>query len=330
MTEAYRINNLAVHAQQKRLLNIDDLSIHNQQSTAILGENGAGKTTLLHALAFIQPGVSGEFQVLGQAVNGTLSAALRRRIGLVSQQPYLLPGTVLENLQLALRLQGFKPGMQAEQIDLWLQRLNLQGLIDTDAAKLSGGEQKRVALARTLICQPDILLLDEPFAHLDQQHIHQLEVILHQWAAQPGKTMVFSTHNRFQANMLADKTISLYQGKMIDTPLLNVFHGHYQMPVFDTGKLKVTTSMEDIDANVMAVDPCDIIISKIAPNQSSIRNTYPGKLTQVTADSQGVRLSIDCGERFDAIITEQSLRELALQPGDRLFVSFKASAVRLF
>lgn len=330
MTEAFRIDNLTVHAQQKRLLQIDELCIHSQQSTAILGENGAGKTTLLHALAFIQPGVSGRLRLLGHTVNGPISAALRRRIGLVSQQPYLLPGTVLENLQLALRLQDLKSAMHAEQIDLWLQRLNLQGLVNTDAAQLSGGEQKRVALARTLICQPDIMLLDEPFAHLDQQHIHQLEIILNQWAAQPGKTLVFSTHNRFQANMLADRTISLYQGKLIDTPLLNVFHGHYQMPVFDTGKLKVTTPMQAIDAKVMAIDPRDIIISKIAPNQSSIRNSYEGKLAQISEDPQGVRLSVDCGERFDAIITEQSLRALSLHVGDHLFVSFKASAVRLF
>lgn len=330
MTEAFRIDNLTVQAQQKRLLHIDKLTIDSQQSTAILGENGAGKTTLLQVLAFIQPGVSGDIQLFGQVVNAPIPAVLRRRIGLVSQQPYLLPGTVRDNLQLALRLTGLKPTRQSEQIDHWLQQLNLQGLVNIDAAKLSGGEQKRVALARTLICQPDILLLDEPFAHLDQQHIHQLELFLRQWAVQPGKTLVFSTHNRFQANMLADRTISLYQGTLIDTPLLNVFHGDYQMPVFDTGKLKVITRMEAIDAKVMAIDPRDIIISKIAPNQSSIRNSYEGKLAQISEDPQGVRLSIDCGERFDAIITEQSLRALSLHVGDHVFVSFKASAVRLF
>jgi len=208
MTSAYTLTNIKLEQQNKLILNIPQLTINSGQCVALLGENGAGKTSLINLLAFTIQAQHGSIHLFDQAVRSKLTPDQRRRIGLVHQQPYLLPGTVADNIRLALKLQGVKQAHIPDLIRQALKQVNLTALADQAANTLSGGELKRVAIARAIAYQPDILLLDEPFSHLDQRHIQQLEDSISHFAQQAGKTVIFSTHDRFQAQALANKTIN--------------------------------------------------------------------------------------------------------------------------
>jgi molybdopterin-binding protein len=310
------------------VLDIDKLSLQQNQCIALLGDNGAGKSTLLNLLAFTAQASKGEILLAGQQTSSPLSAKQRQSIGYVSQHPLLLQGSVRDNIILALKLQGIEPRHHKELTQTALEQVNLEQLADQSAATLSGGELKRAAIARAISYQADILLLDEPFSHLDQHHYQQLETILQQLSKQ-NKTVIFSTHNRLQGLALADSSINLVNGRVTSSPILNLFHGHLRDHIFNTGKLQIHTTSDIDNAHNIAIDPNEIIISKHAL-ESSMRNCFNGRLTLIAEEIDSIRLTIDCGEIFHALISHQSLTQLALSLGDTAYLSFKSTATKVF
>jgi len=329
MTTAYQLNNVKVFHQKQCNLDIPQLTIDSDQCIAILGDNGAGKSTLLNLLAYLHSPQQGEIYLMGERIKSGLSPAQRRTIGYVNQQPFLLDGSVTDNIALALKLQGVPAALRPNLIAKALQQVNLSHLASQTATTLSGGELKRAAIARSIAHQPQILLLDEPFSHLDQSHIQQLETIIEQLAAQKGKTVIFSTHDRLQGTALADTTIHLISGKITKSPILNVFHGELKDKIFDTGKLHIHTAGQYTHASRIAINPHEIIIST-GVLDSSMRNHFSGRLTAIREEAGTIHLTIDCGERFYAFISPESLHSLQLSIGDILCLSFKSTAVSLF
>ena len=327
---AYQLNDIEVRYGQTKALEISSLALATNQSTALLGENGAGKSTLMHLLAFIQKPDAGLIHFQGEAVKDTLSSQQRQKIGFVSQQPYLLTGSIRDNLKLALKLQHIPRHLHQPFIDEALTIVNLTDLSDQDAATLSGGELKRAAIARAIVYQPDILLLDEPFSHLDQRHIRQLEKTIQLFAQKSGKTVVFSTHDRLQAMAIANNSVNLVSGRVTSAPLLNLYHGHCHQQQFNTGQIVVHVPENKPEARHIAIDPREIIISDQPLEHTSMLNRFQGRLIQIAEETGHIRLLVDCGERFHAIITPTSLNKLALQLGDTVWLSFKASAVSIF
>lgn len=329
MTWAYQLSNIKVIHQQRCILDIPELSLPKNQCISLLGDNGAGKSTLLNLLAFVSKPSEGEIKLAGQKISRDLTPLQRHSIAYVAQHPYLLAGSVFDNIQLALKLQGVKAKQHATLIKQALEQVNLSHLIDQSVNTLSGGELKRVAIARAISYQPDILLLDEPFSHLDQTHYQQLEIILRQLNQQSNKTIIFSTHNRFQGLALADSSINLVEGKLTSNPLLNIFHGKISNELFDTGKLKIHTISQLKQAQHLAINPTEIIVSS-QELQSSMRNQFQGRLILIAEEANAIRLSIDCGELFQVIISSEALSELNLSIGSSVWLSFKSTAVNLF
>tara|TARA_R110002049_G_scaffold149607_1_gene312626 strand:- start:1792 stop:2781 length:990 start_codon:yes stop_codon:yes gene_type:complete len=329
MKSVYELSDIKFEQQNKIILNIPRLTINSDQCVALLGENGAGKTSLINLLAFTNRASHGSVRLFDQAIRSKLSPSQRRRIGLVHQQPYLLPGTVADNIHLALSLQGAKRSHIPELTQQALKQVNLIDLANQAANTLSGGELKRVAIARAIAYQPDILLLDEPFSHLDQRHIQQLEDSINNFAQQTGKTVVFSTHDRFRAQALANATINLVAGKITAAPLLNLYHGKLSQHFFNTGQMMIHVTSELTNARHLAVDPREIIVSP-QPLQSSMRNSFSGRLTLIAEEGNAIRLTIQCGERFHVIISSEALSSLNLSLGDTIWLSFKSTAVTVF
>jgi len=147
------ITNLRVDRNGKRICTVDQLSIAAGQRVGLLGSNGSGKTTLLRVLAGLTSDYTGTCEV---------AAPLHERTYL-HQQPYLFRGSVLANTSYGQRNEAGQ-GTQARE---WLDRLGVGHLAERTTADLSGGERRRVALARSLAMQPQLLLLDEPLADLD-------------------------------------------------------------------------------------------------------------------------------------------------------------------
>lgn len=327
MTACYQLSNVRMFYGAQCALDIPAMRIEHGQTLAVLGQNGAGKSTLLSLLALLSQPADGELLLFGETTH-KIRRQQRQRIGLVAQQPYLLPGTVHDNIALALRCQQVAKNQHPGRIQQALDAVNLTHLAGQDAATLSGGELKRAALARVLAYQPDVLLLDEPFSHLDSQHIRQLEDLIQQLGNE-HRTVIFTTHDRMQAYALASQHIHLLNGRLSETPLLNVFHGHFSGDCFETGKLQLFASPAQSGARHIAIDPREIIISRHPDKDSSARNQLQGRLTQIAEEGTEVRLHIDCGESFQVIISPESLQQLQLRLGEQLWLSFKASAVAL-
>jgi tungstate transport system ATP-binding protein len=329
MTSTYQLNNIKVRRGQQCVLDIPELSLPENKCIALLGDNGAGKSTLLDLFAFTAKPNQGEIRLKGQSTLFPLPPKQRQMIGYVSQHPFLLAGSVADNVQLALHFQGVERRQHQKRIKQALELVNLNHLAQQPAHTLSGGELKRAAIARSVAYQPDILLLDEPFSHLDQSHSQQLENIIQHLASQSGKTVIFSTHDRLKGLALADSTINLVAGKTTKSPLLNLFHGAMHNHIFDTGHLQIHTTSQLTKARHIAIDPSEIIIST-QELHSSMQNHYMGRLILIAEETGTIRLTIDCGERFHAIISPKSLLSLNLVIGDTIWLSFKSTAVSVF
>lgn len=331
MTEAYHLNNIKVNTPQRCILNIDDLTIPANKCITLLGDNGAGKSTLLNLLAFTSRPDEGDVSLFGQAVTWPLARQYRQKIAFVAQQPYLLPGSVYDNIKLALTLQHISKSRHRDLIQQALEQTQLTHLASQAANTLSGGELKRVAIARAIAYQPDILLLDEPFSHLDTQHIQILEQQLHSFSQHNQKTVIFSTHDRLQGIAIAEQSINLIEGKITSAPLINVFNGHLKQQQFITANITIQTTSTRDDAQHIAIAPNQIIVS-VQPLKSSMQNSFQGRLTLIaeTEESASVRLTVDCGEKFHVTISIESLQQLQLTIGDTLYLSFKSTAITVF
>ena len=182
MTSAYTISQLEHGYGGVPVLKLDPCAINQGCVHALIGPNGIGKSTLLNLLAFLSMPDHGQINFCDEKVNAKLLPDLRKRVGYVQQNPYLFNLTVLENIQLGLKLRGIKKQLrQSRAMDI-IEQFDLGALTNKRAHELSGGEAQKVAIARTLILEPDVLILDEPFTFLDKDFALKLEnIVLHSW-----------------------------------------------------------------------------------------------------------------------------------------------------
>ena len=331
---AYLLSELRFDYGRKTVLNIDHLAIPAGTITALIGPNGSGKSTLLGLLAFLLQPTTGELRFFGQTINRRNLLASRRRVGLVSQNPYLLRGTVLDNVALSLKLRGIALSDRRQRAHRALEQVGLASFAGKVACQLSGGEMQKVALARTLVMEPDLLLFDEPFSYLDQSSIALIESVIRSYNSQAERTVIFTTHDRLHGIALADQVVALVGGKPVEAPLINLFTGAIRNGCFESGSIRIvvpgkSAAGELSNAQHAAIDSDAIVVSR-EPLLSSLRNSYPGRLTSIVEEGDRVRLTVDAGELFQLIITYQSLNELKLQLGDSVWISFKSTSVRFF
>jgi tungstate transport system ATP-binding protein len=200
----------------RAILDVPELDIPQGDFLSVVGPNGAGKSTLLRLLAFLIRPDQGRLTFRGTDCGGPAwPVDLRRDVTLVMQRPYLFSGSVLSNAQYGLRVRGIR-GEEAR--DLAENALDLVGLLplrDRKAWTLSGGEGKRLAVARALAVQPQVLLLDEPTADVDQDNRTRIENLITDLHLNKNTTILLSTHDPSQANRLATNALSLTDGKIV-------------------------------------------------------------------------------------------------------------------
>jgi len=211
----YRLNSIRKRYGSNVALDIEALTIREGRLYTLAGANGAGKSTLLNILAFLAPPTSGEILYAGKRVDwnhGSLEE-YRRRVTLLHQSPYLFGGTVFDNVAFGLKARGLQGGAQQRRVDKALDGVGLQGFRDRKARELSGGEAQRVAMARALALEPEVLLLDEPLANIDRETTGLLETVIASLPAQ-GTTVVMITHDPDQPGRLNGESILLEGGKV--------------------------------------------------------------------------------------------------------------------
>jgi tungstate transport system ATP-binding protein len=196
-------------------LSIDELTIAAGKLHVLAGSNGSGKSTLLNILAFLDKPEHGIIRFCGEPVNwGPKECTLlRKRVTLLHQNPYMFAGTVAANVSFGLVARGFDKESAQRVVRESLERVGLTGFELRDARQLSGGESRRVALARALACDCEVLLLDEPLANVDQASATMIESLVTLLAA-GGTTIVMSSHDEHLGTTLGARVIRLEGGKL--------------------------------------------------------------------------------------------------------------------
>lgn len=215
MRARYRLDSIRKCYGSNVALDIDELTIGEGRLYTLTGANGAGKSTLLNLLAFLSPPTSGEIFYSGKRVDWNHGSVEehRRKVTLLHQSPYLFGGTVHDNVAFGLKARGIQGEAQRRRVDKALDGVGLQGFRDRKARELSGGEAQRVAMARALALEPEVLLLDEPLANIDQETAGSLETVIASLPAR-GTTVVLITHDPDQPARLNGESILLEGGKV--------------------------------------------------------------------------------------------------------------------
>ena len=237
MTPLYSLREVRKRYGPRTVLDLDSLDIQRGEVLAIVGPSGAGKSTLLRLLNFLEPPSAGSLTFDGTPVGDEPPLGMLRRVTTVFQRPVLLDRTVRDNVAFGLTLRGRSAD---GHVTAALEQVGLTALAHTQARKLSGGEMQRAALARALVIQPDVLLLDEPTANLDPYNVGLIEHIVLAENRERGTTIVLVTHNVFQAKRLAHRVGLLWDGKLVEqAPTREFFEspGAPQVAAFLRGEL---------------------------------------------------------------------------------------------
>ncbi len=189
------------------------LDVYHGEMLGIVGPSGSGKSSLLRLLNRLDEPTSGTVFLDGQDYCQFAPRELRRRVGMVTQRPFLFPGTVAGNVRFGPRQRG--EVFADEDIAQLLERVGLPGSAARQVANLSGGEQQRVSLARALANRPEILLLDEPTSALDEQAKTGIEQLICRLVKDTSLTCVMVTHDRDQARRMCDRVALLDAGRLI-------------------------------------------------------------------------------------------------------------------
>jgi tungstate transport system ATP-binding protein len=200
----------------KALVDGIDLSLGKSGITTVMGPNGAGKSLLLRLLHGLLTPTSGTIRWNA----APLDESVRKRQALIFQRPVLLRRSVFANVEFVLRLRSRENGPTAYEL---LEHVGLQDRAEQPARRLSGGEQQRLAMARALALEPDILFMDEPTASLDPTSVASIESIV-AGARREGTRIILVTHDPGQAHRLADEVVFLHRGRLMEhTPARQFF-----------------------------------------------------------------------------------------------------------
>ncbi len=217
---------LVLEAGGRRLLDGVDLALAPRTLTVLMGPNGAGKSLLLRLLHGLIAPSAGQVLWHGRA----LDAAARRRQAMVFQRPVLLRRSVAANIDFVLRLRG---RASRERRDAVLEQAGLSAQARQPARALSAGEQQRLAVARALALDPEVLFLDEPTANLDPAATLGIEALTRS-ARERGTKVVYVTHDIGQARRLADDVCFLHRGRVLEhRPAADFFAAPRSAPARD-------------------------------------------------------------------------------------------------
>lgn len=206
------IRNLLIQRNKRDVLRVDALDIKRGETLAIVGPNGAGKSTLLLALAHLLPTARGEIAFNGKPLQQWDELEYRRKISFVFQSPLLLDMTVEQNIALGLKFRGVSKEETHERVGRRIKQLGIESLSKRRASQLSGGEAQRVSLARAFVLEPELLLLDEPFAALDPPTRKKLIDDLSALLAEDQRMAVFVTHNLNEAAQFSQRIAVIVDG----------------------------------------------------------------------------------------------------------------------
>jgi tungstate transport system ATP-binding protein len=340
------------------IIDVASFQVRTGEVLMIIGPNGSGKTTLLLSLALLIKLATGQVLYQGVPIESPRQILeTRRKISVLFQESLLLSSTVWDNVMLGLRLRGVKKEEAAPRVEKWLKRFGVAQLAKRQALTLSGGEAKRVSLARAFVLDPDVIFLDEPFTALDsptrQALLEEFESVLRETRV----TAVMVTHERNEALALGDRIAVIMNGSIVQTGTTdevfsapaneeianfveagNVLHGIVEE--INEGLARVKVSQKEIDAccelpignKVILLVPYDDVTILLPPAGqmiTSARNRFKGRVVKVFPSGSQIRVTIDCGFPLTALVTKRSVVEMGLKEGVEVLATVKATSIRV-
>lgn len=304
----------------------------------ILGPSGAGKTLILEILA-----------KLTKPDSGRITGIDGQRISLIYQDYMLFPHLdVFHNIGYGLKIKKINKEKVKSAVEDMAHLVGISHLLHRQVSFLSGGEKQRVAIARALILKPVILLLDEPTAALDLSTKYQIQRLLMMLHRDYAATFIHVTHDFEEALALGDRIALLINGeivqigqpeKIFSNPKTkavadflgykNVFSGEIKNSKMNVSGVEITIPLKQASFAYIAIRSNDIILSK-KRILSSARNSFLGRVIKIIHRASFIEVLLDIGLVFHVYITYQSYSEMKLAAGDKIWVTFKTTSIKVF
>ncbi len=321
------------------------LSIKHGEFFTFLGPSGCGKTTILRLIAgFIQPD-RGTIHLGDQEI--THLAAEKRQVGMVFQNYALFPFmTVYENIAYGLKIQKTAKKELIEKVARYIEMVGLGDLQQRNISELSGGEQQRVALARSLATEPHVLLLDEPLSNLDARLRHRMRFELKSLQKKLGITTIFVTHDQSEALTMSDRIAVFAHGRcmQVGTPeeiysqpgnsFVARFIGDtnlFAAPCHE-GKASVSETLvlrvdSELQGEFISIRPQDIDMAKTAGGHE---NTFAGKVEDIQFNGISVEYTINVqGIHFQVTTLNTTVSRHTIRSSDSVYLTFPRENIRV-
>ncbi len=342
------LENLHIELGEFKLHDID-LHIEENDFFMLMGPSGAGKTVLLEAIAGLVTPQQGRIKVAGKDI--TALPPEQRGISIVYQDYALFPHlNVADNIRYGLHFHRRDKQAGEKRLRELLELFDLQPLEKRYPGTLSGGEQQRVAMARAMIIDPQVLLLDEPLSALDPRLREEFRLILKQLQQNTTATILMVTHDFAEALALGGRGAVIHQGRVEQVGTMedlfqrpqstlvadfvgmkNLFAVRLQNETADLGPLQIQLGRHfDESRGYIAIRPEDIVLST-TQLQSSMRNSFRGVISRIISQGFYYEVHIAVGEtNFCALVTKGALLEMELAEGKEIYLFFKSTAIHIF
>jgi tungstate transport system ATP-binding protein len=351
-----KIENIILQRGGATVLDIPEFQVPQGRILALIGPNGAGKSTLLLMLAGLLKPQQGRMYFQGQPVESRADlASLRHNAAVVFQEPLLLNNSVFENVALGLKFRRLKNEEIKSRIQSALDYFGISQLAKRSAKTLSGGEAKRVSLARAFAIKPQIILLDEAFNSLDPPSRETIIDDLKQILEEVKITAVLALHDREETLRLAQDVSVMNSGKIVQSgktaAIFNQPDSEFVANFVGTesilegtvnscaeGHMVISINGKSIEAIgdcsigqkvYCCLRPENVTVYNYAPGKISARNIFEAKVSKIIRQGYFYKLMLDCGFPLVAYITIPSYEDLGIAKGGTLIASFKATAVHV-
>lgn len=351
------VQNLRVTRGSVRILDIPSFHLGENEFVSLIGPNGSGKSTLLLSLMCLLKRDSGTIAYKGKEIRSDATVLdYRRKIAMVLQEPLLFDTTVHENVASGLKIRGLGRSEIKRRVETYLERFNLTEMARRSTRKLSGGEARRVSLARAFAVEPDMIFFDEPFANLDGPTRQSLIDDMARIIRETGIAAILVTHDPSEALRMSSRIIVMHGGKIVQAgspasvmsrPENGFVANFVGMETIVEGVVRqnsdklltISVSGHEIDAIgdllpgekvYCCIRPENVIVSVTNPDAtSSTRNVFPARIVDIASLGPFLRVRMECGFSLTSYLTCESFTRLGLAEGKVVYASFKATAVHL-
>jgi len=332
-----KINNLKKSFKNFEIKDIN-IEINKGEYFVLLGPSGSGKTLFLELISgLIKPD------------SGNIIGMKDKKLGFIYQDLMLFPHmNVFENISYGLRINKMQKDLIKKKVFRMAEELKISHLLDKNIKNLSGGEKQRVAIARSMIIEPDLFLLDEPTSSLDYNLKLKTRELFLEIHKQTNNTFIHVTHDFEEAISLSTKIGIIFDGKIVqqgepdfvfNNPkdkriaeflgFTNLFSGKIENNLLRINDINIITPIKQCNKAYIAIKSDEILLSE-ERLKSSARNVFKGKVKSILKRNSLIEVLIDAGIDFRVEITKRSFEEMNIKEGKELWLTFKVSSIKVF